>query len=408
MTDLAEIDLMHNDLTALRRDIHAHPETAFDEQRTAKLVADKLEALGLEVETGIGQTGVVGSLKCGSGNRAFAFRADMDALFIEEENSFDYKSTNSGKMHACGHDGHTAMLLGAAEYLAKEKPFDGTLHFIFQPAEETVSGVPAMADDGLYERYPVEAVYGMHNMPGWDVGKFAVRKGALFGSLDVFELKVRGTRAHPALQHLSADVLLATTQIISAWQGIKSRSVDPAVPAVVGVTQMQAGDPYNEPEAVHISPDVVYLRGDVICFGATERDKIERELGTIAESLCAAHGLTCEFAYNRYSPEMVNTSDETDTAVSVARDLVGAENVIDDCAPVLAAEDFAYLLEQWGGCYILIGNGKGEQNRGGCMVHNPGYDFNDDIIPLGVKYWVSLAQALMPEDAEDQSPAAIS
>ena len=401
MTDLAQIDLMHEDLTALRRDIHAHPETAFDEHRTSQLVAERLEKLGLEVATGVGQTGVVGTLKCGSGNRAFAFRADMDALFIEEENTFDYTSKNKGKMHACGHDGHTAMLLGAAEFLAREKPFDGTLHFIFQPAEETVSGAPAMEDDGLYERFPVEAVYGMHNMPGWDEGKFAVRKGALFGSLDVFEMKVRGTRAHPALQHLSADVLLATNQIVTAWQGIKARSVDPAVPAVVGVTQMQAGDPYNEPETVHISPDVVFVRGDVICFGASERDKIERELRTIAESLCAAHNIGCEFNYHRYSPEMINTPDETDIAVEVARNLVGADNVVDDCPPVLAAEDFAYLLEQWGGCYILIGNGKGEQNRGGCMVHNPGYDFNDAIIPLGVKYWVALAQALMPEEAVD-------
>jgi amidohydrolase len=402
MAELAQIDLMHEDLTALRRDIHAHPETAFEEHRTAQIVTEKLESFGLEVTTGLGKTGIVGSLKCGSGNRAFAFRADMDALFIEEENDFSHKSSNSGKMHACGHDGHTTMLLGAAEVLAKEKSFDGTLHFIFQPAEETVSGIPAMVEDGLYADFPVEAAYGMHNMPGWDVGTFAVRKGALFGSLDVFEMKVHGTRAHPALQHLSPDVLLVTTQIINAWQGIKARSVDPAVPAVVGVTQLQAGDPYNEPEAVHISPDVVFVRGDVICFGASERDKIERELKAIAESLCSAHGLTCEFTYHRYSPEMVNTPDETDVAVSVAESLVGAENVTADCAPVLAAEDFAYLLEQWGGCYIMIGNGKGEQNRGGCMVHNPGYDFNDEIIPLGVKYWVTLAETLMPQDA---SPA---
>jgi len=398
MTSLTQIDLMHDDLTALRRDIHTHPETAFDEHRTAGIVAEKLRSFGLEVSTGIGQTGVIGSLKCGTADRAFAFRADMDALFIEEENEFDHKSVNDGKMHACGHDGHTTMLLGAAEYLARQKPFDGTLHFVFQPAEETVTGVPAMVEDGLYRNFPVEAVYGMHNMPGWDVGTFAVRKGALFGSLDVFEMKVRGTRAHPALQHLSPDVLLVTTQIINAWQGIKARSVDPAVPAVVGVTQMQAGDPYNEPEAVHISPDVVYVRGDVICFGGVERDKIERELRSIAESLCQAHGLVCEFTYNRYSPEMINTPDETDIAVSVAHSLVGAGNVVADCAPILAAEDFAYLLEQWGGCYILIGNGKGEQNRGGCMVHNPGYDFNDEIIPLGVKYWVRLAETLMPNE----------
>ena len=216
MTELAEIDLMHDDLTALRRDIHAHPETAFDERRTAQIVAEKLESFGLEVTTGIGQTGVVGTLKCGPGQRAFAFRADMDALFIEEANDFDYVSTNKGKMHACGHDGHTAMLLGAAEFLAKEQSFDGTLHLIFQPAEETVSGVPAMVKDGLYENFPVEAAYGMHNMPGWEVGTFAVRKGALFGSLDVFDMKVRGTRAHPALQHLSPDVLLVTNQIINA------------------------------------------------------------------------------------------------------------------------------------------------------------------------------------------------
>ncbi|HIF08688.1 MAG TPA: amidohydrolase [Sneathiellales bacterium] len=392
MTDFSQIDQMHSDLIALRRDIHAHPETAFEENRTAQIVAEKLEEFGLEVATGIGKTGVVGSLKCGSGNRAFAFRADMDALFIEEENDFAYKSTNKGKMHACGHDGHTTMLLGAAKVLAHEKSFDGTLHFIFQPAEETVSGAPAMAADGLYKNFPVEAVYGMHNMPGRDVGTFAVRKGALFGSLDVFEMKVRGVRAHPATQHLSPDVLLVTIQIVNAWQGIK------AVPAVVGVTQMQAGDPYNEPEAVHISPDVVFVRGDVICFGAPERDKIERELKAIAESLCSAHGLTCEFTYNRYSPEMINTPLETDTAVSVAKSLVGDKNVIDGCEPILAAEDFAYLLEEWGGCYILIGNGKGEQNKGGCMIHNPGYDFNDDIIPLGVKYWVELAETLMPEE----------
>jgi amidohydrolase len=398
MIDFSQIDRMQGDLIALRRDIHAHPETAFEENRTAQIVAEKLEEFGLEVATGIGKTGVVGSLKCGSGNRAFAFRADMDALFIEEENEFAYKSTNKGKMHACGHDGHTTILLGAAKVLAHEKSFDGTLHFIFQPAEETVSGALAMAAGGLYKNFPVEAVYGMHNMPGRDVGTFAVRKGALFGSLDVFEMKVRGVRAHPATQHLSPDVLLVTIQTVNAWQDIKARSIDPAVPAVVGVTQMQAGDPYNEPEAVHISPDVVFVRGDVICFGASERDKIERELKAIAESLCSAHGLTCEFTYNRYSPEMINTPLETDTAVSVAKSLVGDKNVVDGCEPILAAEDFAYLLEEWGGCYILIGNGKGEQNKGGCMIHNPGYDFNDDIIPLGVKYWVELAETLMPEE----------
>jgi hippurate hydrolase len=320
MTLLQRIALLHPDMMAWRRDLHAHPETAFEEVRTSAFVAEKLAAFGLEVARGIGRTGVVGTLRAGSAGRAIGLRADMDALHVVEQNDFAHRSRHAGRMHACGHDGHTAMLLGAARHLAATRAFDGTVHFIFQPAEENEGGGRAMVEDGLFERFPCDAVYGLHNWPGLPVGQFAVMPGPMMASFDIFEIVLAGRGAHAAMPHLGVDPVVAGSALVQALQTIPSRTVSPVDAAVVSVTQFHAGDTWN------VIPAEAVLRGTTL-------------------------------------------------------------------PPTMGAEDFAFMLQQRPGAYAWIGNGPG---TGGCVLHNPRYDFNDDVLPLGAAYWVALTEQELP------------
>lgn len=376
-----------NDLTAMRRDIHAHPETAFEEFRTADLVSERLESYGIEVHRGLAKTGVVGVLKAGTGNRAIGLRADMDALPIEELNDFAHRSTHRGKMHACGHDGHTTMLLGAARYLAETREFDGTVHFIFQPAEENEGGGGVMVEEGLFEKFPCESVYGMHNMPGLEVGHFAVRQGPIMAAFDRFTVHIQGKGAHAALPHTGVDPIVVGAQLVTAWQSLVSRATDPIDSVVLSVTKFHGGDAYN------VIPDRVELGGTIRSFRADTRDRMERQLREMGERLCTAFGASFEMRYDRCYPATVNTNEETGYAAAAAAKVVGAANVNPNTPPLMGSEDFAFMLQARPGCYILIGNGAGE---GACMVHNPHYDFNDDILTLGARYWVQLAQDLLP------------
>ena len=374
-------------MSTWRRDIHAHPEIAFEEHRTAQLVAEKLREFGLEIETGIAGTGVVGTLTKGRGNRAIGLRADLDALPIQEANKFAHKSTHPGKMHACGHDGHTTMLLGAAKYLAEHGEFEGTVYFIFQPAEENEGGGRVMVEEGLFDRYPMEAVYGMHNIPGMPVGTFAVKPGPMMAAFDIFELVVTGKGGHAAMPHLTIDPIVVGTKIVEAYQSIVSRSIDPQDPVVLSVTQFHAGDAYN------VIPNKVSISGCTRCFSPRVQEKLEAQMKQVATEICRAYGATCEFKYERRYPPTVNSEIEAHLAGSVATELVGADSVNLNPKPAMASEDFAYMLQEKPGAYIWIGNGDGE---GSCMVHNPSYDFNDEILPIGATYWVKLAETSLP------------
>ncbi|MFQ5971960.1 MAG: M20 aminoacylase family protein [Alphaproteobacteria bacterium] len=390
MTIIDRIADAHAEMTGWRRDIHAHPETAFEEHRTSALVAEKLESFGIEVHRGLAGTGVVGRLKAGSGNRAIGLRADMDALHIAERNDFGHKSRNDGKMHACGHDGHTTMLLGAARHLAETGNFDGTIYFIFQPAEENEGGARVMIEEGLFETFPVEAVYGMHNMPGVPVGRFAVRPGPMMAAFDVFEMRITGKASHAALPHQSIDPVVAAAQVVTALQTIASRTTDPAQSVVVTVTQFHGGDTWN------VIPDEVVLRGTTRAFRDDVQDAIEPAIRRIAGGVCEAFGARMELHYERRYPATVNSPDETELAARVAAEVVGGANVDRDPAPLMGSEDFAFMLRERPGCYIWIGNGPGE---GGCVLHNPRYDFNDEILPIGASYWVHLAETALARTA---------
>ena len=374
-------------LTDWRRDIHAHPEIAFEEHRTAALVAEKLESFGLEVETAIAGTGVVGTLTKGRGNRAIGLRADLDALPIQEANEFAHKSTHPGLMHACGHDGHTTMLLGAAQHLAKEGEFEGTIYFIFQPAEENEGGGRAMVEAGLFDRFPMEAVYGMHNIPGMPVGSFAIKPGPMMAAFDMFELIVTGKGGHAAMPHLTVDPIIVGTKIVDAFQAIVSRIIDPQEPTVLSVTQFHGGDAYN------VIPNEVTIAGCTRCFSTKVQAKLELQMNTIATEICAAYGASCEFKYERRYPPTVNSELEAHLAGSVASEIVGANRVNLNPKSAMGSEDFAFMLQEKPGAYIWIGNGDGE---GSCMVHNPGYDFNDDILTLGATWWVRMAETSLP------------
>ena len=374
-------------MSTWRRDIHAHPEIAFEEHRTAQLVAEKLREFGLEIETGIAGTGVVGTLTKGRGNRAIGLRADLDALPIQEANKFAHKSTHPGKMHACGHDGHTTMLLGAAKYLAEHGEFEGTVYFIFQPAEENEGGGRVMVEEGLFDRYPMEAVYGMHNIPGMPVGTFAVKPGPMMAAFDIFELVVTGKGGHAAMPHLTIDPIVVGTKIVEAYQSIVSRSIDPQDPVVLSVTQFHAGDAFN------VIPNKVSISGCTRCFSPRVQEKLEAQMKQVATEICRAYGATCEFKYERRYPPTVNSEIEADLAGSVATELVGADSVNLNPKPAMGSEDFAYMLQEKPGAYIWIGNGDGE---GSCMVHNPSYEFNDEILPIGATWWVKLAETSLP------------
>lgn len=384
------IDGMRGELTAIRRDIHAHPEPGFEETRTADLVAEKLQSWGLDVHRGLGRTGVVGTLKNGSSERAIGLRADMDCLVMDELNTFEHKSTVDGCMHACGHDGHTTMLLGAARYLAETKAFDGTVHFIFQPAEEGLGGGREMVKDGLFDLFPVDGVYGMHNMPGYPVGQFAIIPGAMMAASDSFFVTIKGVGGHGAWPHQAVDPVLVAGNMIVALQSVVSRTIDPMDSVVVGVSQVHAGSAEN------VIPDDARLSGTVRTFSVATQDHVEARMQQIVDGVAAAHGASAEFVFERRYLPTVNHEAETEIARAVAAELVGADNVVTEGLPQLGGEDFSFMLMERPGAYIFIGNGTGPGvGEGGCMVHNPHYDFNDDIIPLGVKYWTRLVGHLL-------------
>jgi len=373
----------HDDMTAWRRDIHAHPELGFQEQRTAELVAGKLDAFGIEVHRGVGKTGVVGVLRVGNSHRSIGLRADMDALPILEANQFDHRSRHDGRMHACGHDGHTTMLLGAAQYLAETRGFDGTINFIFQPAEEGLGGADAMIKDGLFERFPCDAVFGMHNRPGLPVGKFSIRAGAMMAGGAYFDITVTGKGAHGARPESGIDSVLVAAHIATALQSIVARNVKPTDTAVLSVTQIHGGDAYN------VIPQQAVLRGTARAFQRDTLKLIEQNMGRIAAGVATGFGATATVDFRVMFAPLVNHDDETDFIADCAAELVGEENVNRSGNLVMASEDFSFMLEKKPGAYIQIGNGDGE---GGCEVHNPGYDFNDAILPLGASLFVRLAE----------------
>ncbi len=371
---------------ALRRDIHAHPETAFEEVRTAALVAQTLESLGIEVHRGLAGTGVVGVLRAGSGLRAIGLRADMDALPLQEQNRFPHHSRHAGRMHACGHDGHTAMLLAAADYLAQTRNFDGTVVFIFQPAEEGGGGARVMVEEGLFERFPVEAVFGLHNWPGLAAGQFAVLPGPVMASADQFDITVRGHGAHAAMPHQGADPVVAGAALVQALQSIVSRTLDPLDAAVLSVTRFCAGDTYN------IIPEQARLSGTVRAFRTEVQDRMEAAMERVCNGTAAAHGVQVTLDYQRGYPATVNSAREAEWCRQAASALVGGENVHSGLRPSMGAEDFSCLLQAVPGCYAWLGNGLGE---GGCTLHNPHYDFNDDILPVGAAYWARLVEQVL-------------
>jgi len=365
---------MHEELTGWRRDIHAHPELGFEENRTAGLVADRLRAFGCEVHTGIGKTGVVGVLRAGSGKAAVGLRADMDALPIQEANSFAHRSKRDGKMHACGHDGHTTMLLGAAKVLAETKNFDGTVNFIFQPAEEGIGGAQAMIEDGLFEKFPCDSVFGMHNRPGLAVGKFAVRAGPMMAGGAFFDIDITGKGAHGARPESSIDTVIVAAQLTTALQTIVSRNAPPRETAVVSVTQIHAGNAYN------VIPQSARLSGTVRAFSRDVMALVERSMKRIAKGVAESFGATAQVDFRFIFAPLVNDAEQAEFAARICAEVVGADNVVRDPPPNMASEDFSFMLEKVPGCYFNVGNGAGESV---CEVHNPGYDFNDAALPLG-------------------------
>ena len=378
-------------IAAIRRDIHAHPELCFEEVRTADLVAAKLTEWGIPIHRGLGTTGVVGIVKNGTSKRAIGLRADMDALPMQEFNTFSHASQNKGKMHACGHDGHTAMLLAAAQHFAKQRLFDGTVYLIFQPAEEGGGGAREMIKDGLFEQFPMDAVFGMHNWPGTEVGKFAVSPGPVMASSNEFKVVIRGKGAHAALPHNCLDPVPVACQMVQAFQTIITRNKKPIDAGVISVTMIHAG------EATNVIPNSCELRGTVRTFSVEVLDMIEARMRQIAEHTCAAFGLSCEFEFVRNYPPTVNSAKEAEFARAVMASIVGSDNVLQQ-EPTMGAEDFSFMLQVKPGCYNFIANGDGshrDMDHGGgpCMLHNPSYDFNDDLIPLGATYWVRLAEA---------------
>ena len=378
-----EIEEIEQTLVEWRRDLHAHPELAFEEHRTSKFVAEKLREFNIEVEENIAGTGVVGTLRRGSGNLAVGLRADLDALPIQEENDFNHKSKNVGKMHACGHDGHTTMLLGAAQYLANHGKFSGTVHFIFQPAEENEGGGKAMIEDGLFERFPVNSIFGMHNIPGIPVGSFAIKPGAMMAAFDIFELTISGQGGHAAMPHLATDPIQVGTKIVEAFQNIVAKEIDPQEPAVLSVTKFQAGDAYN------VIPTKVKIGGCTRCFSEKVQGRLETRMRHLSKEIANAFDAKCDFFYERRYPPTINNEEETQLAAKAAINTVGKENLISNHRPSMGSEDFAFMLRERPGAYIWIGNGDGE---GSCMIHNPSYDFNDKILKIGASWWVRLAE----------------
>ena len=395
MNLIPEIEAAHEEIKALRRTIHAHPELRYEEVGTAQLVAENLERWGLTVHRGLGKTGVVGVLKRGTSSASIGLRADMDALPIEEINTFDHRSKHQGRMHACGHDGHTAMLLGAAKHLAEHGQFDGTVVFIFQPAEEGGAGARAMIEDGLFKRFPVDAVFGIHNWPGMPAGHFGVTPGPIMASSNEFRIKIRGIGSHAALPHNGRDPVFTAVQIANGLQSIITRNKKPIDTAVLSITQIHAGD------ALNVVPDEAWLAGTVRTFTVETLDLIERRMRKIVESTAAAFDCDAEVRFNRNYPPTINDAEQARLAASVMAEVVGVENVDTSVEPTMGAEDFSFMLLEKPGCYAFLGNGEGGHRESGhgagpCMLHNTSYDFNDSLLSVGSTYWVRLAERFLP------------
>ncbi|MGJ7916558.1 M20 aminoacylase family protein [Massilia sp. LXY-6] len=396
---LVEPILAHQaELETIRRDIHAHPELCYEEQRTADVVARRLTEWGIPVVRGLGVTGVVGIIKNGTSSRAIGLRADMDALPMQELNTFEHASRHAGKMHACGHDGHTAMLLGAAHYLSQNRNFDGTVYLIFQPAEEGGAGARRMIDDGLFERFPMDAVYGLHNWPGMAAGKFGVVAGPMMASSNEFRVVVKGKGAHAAQPHRGIDPVMVAVQIAQGWQTIISREKNPLDTAVLSITQIHAGS------ATNVIPDEAVLIGTVRTFTTDVLDLVERRMQDMANGVAAAFNAGVDFSFKRNYPPLVNHAAQTAFAIEAMKAVVGAENVDTNVEPTMGAEDFAFMLQAKPGCYVFLGNGDGAHRLGGhglgpCQLHNGSYDFNDQLLPIGASYWVRLAEMSLPAGA---------
>ncbi len=383
-------------IQALRRDIHAHPELCFEELRTSELVAQQLQSWGIEVHRGLGKTGVVGVIQGRAGKRAIGLRADMDALPVTEHNQFAHASRHPGKMHACGHDGHTAMLLAAAQHLAASRDFAGTVCLVFQPAEEGGGGAREMMKDGLFDRFPMDAIFGMHNWPGMAVGQFAIKDGPCFASSNEFHIRIKGKGCHAAMPHLGIDPVPLACQLVQGFQTILTRNVRPIETGVISVTMIQAG------QATNVVPDAVTLQGTVRTFTTETLDLIEQRMRDMTTHMCAAFGATADFSFNRNYPPTINHPAETAFVREVMRELVGEQNV-QAFEPTMGAEDFSFFLQGKPGAYFVIGNGDGAHREGGhglgpCMLHNPSYDFNDQLIPLGATLWVKLVQRWLAQD----------
>jgi amidohydrolase len=383
MPIIERIAQMHDDLTNWRHDIHAHPELGFEEQRTSDLVAAKLTEFGCEVHRGIGKTGIVGMLRAGKSPRSVGLRADMDALPIQEANDFDYRSRHDGRMHACGHDGHTTMLLGAARYLAETRNFDGTVNFIFQPAEEGLGGAEAMVNEGLFDRFPCDAIFGMHNAPGLAVGKFTIRSGPMMAGGAFFDITVLGRGAHGARPEAGVDPVVAASHIAAALQTIVSRNLRPVDAAVVSVTRFHAGEAYN------VIPENAVIGGTVRAFENETFSLIEDKMRRIANGVASGFGAAAELDFRNLFPPLINDAGEAAFIAEAAAEIVGAGNVERNAGLVMASEDFSQMLNQRPGAYIRIGNGDA---AGTCQVHNPGYDFNDAALPIGASLFARVAE----------------
>jgi len=378
-------EYLYESMRSWRRELHQHPELGFEEQQTSRMVASLLKQWGIETYSNIGATGVVGLLKKGSSDRMLGIRADMDALAIEELNTFAHCSKNPGKMHACGHDGHTSMLLGAACHLAKKGDFNGTVVFIFQPAEEHGKGAKSMINDDLFARFPVQDVYAIHNFPSLAKNQFAIKQGPIMASEDNFEIVIEGVGHHAAMPHRGVDPIVVASQIVLALQTIVSRKISPSEKSVISVTE------FITDGTVNVVPNKVVLKGDTRSFNSDVQDQIQSSMKLIAESICAANGISCHFSYNTVFDPTINTKKEAAIATRVAKDLVGENSVSNAMEPQMTSEDFAFMLQAKPGCYVLLGNDEDDQPSYG--LHNPNYDFNDNILTTGADFWVRLVES---------------
>jgi len=373
----------------IRRDLHQHPELGLEEVRTASVIKEKLDEYGIPYECGIAKTGIVASITNGNSDKCIGLRADMDALPMQELNTFGHTSVHAGKMHACGHDGHVVMLLMAAKYLSENKSFDGTVRFIFQPAEESDGGARIMMEEGLFQRFPVDRIFGLHNMPGYEAGKFATKAGPLMAGRDIFDVKITGRGGHAAMPHKGADPVLAAAQIINGLQSIISRTLDPIESAVISVTIVKAGEAYN------VIPETVTLGGSVRYFKSETQQCIKEKIEEVSKSIAVGMGCEADVNYTDGYPPTVNDTDTSEFSVGVMKELFGPDEVDTDPQQIMASEDFAFMLQAIPGCYAWIGNGPGEN---ACVLHNPKYDFNDDLLTRGAAYWVGLTERALSHD----------